>query len=191
MTGGQPNKNLEQLAERMFSPWEAPATNITLRLQYHYWEAHIIGAPLFPSGVKFLIGVFPDLFGTAAGRSLQEWATTWGWCLVWALGSNLPDDDLNFYGARNQTEFKGNARLLDPHVLASSRVTNLTVVAGIGSKFSDVWAQVASARTSAGLGVSLDPARWSAWWDELRGLAGAEVIDVQPLRPRRCVFIYK
>ena len=58
MTGGQPNKNLEQLAERMFSPWEAPATNITLRLQYHYWEAHIIGAPLFPSGVKFLIGVF-------------------------------------------------------------------------------------------------------------------------------------
>lgn len=37
MTGGDPKKNLQQLAERMFSPWEAPATNITLRLQYHYW----------------------------------------------------------------------------------------------------------------------------------------------------------
>jgi hypothetical protein len=37
VTGGDPKRNLQQLAERMFSPWESPATNITLRLQYHYW----------------------------------------------------------------------------------------------------------------------------------------------------------
>ena len=40
-----------------------------------------------------------------------------GWVLVWALGSNLPDDDLNFYGPRNQTEFPGNLRLIDPQVI--------------------------------------------------------------------------
>ena len=37
----------------------------------------MIGAPKFPAGVKFLIGVFPDLFGTAAGRRLQSWAMKW------------------------------------------------------------------------------------------------------------------
>ncbi len=37
----------------------------------------MIGAPMFPSGVKFLIGVFPDLFGTVAGRALQDWAMKW------------------------------------------------------------------------------------------------------------------
>ena len=41
-----------------------------------------------------------------------------GWVLVWALGSNLPEDDLNFYGPRNQTEFPGNSRLIDPQVIA-------------------------------------------------------------------------
>jgi hypothetical protein len=40
-----------------------------------------------------------------------------GWVLVWALGSNLPDNDLNFYGPRNQTEFQGNSRLMDPQVI--------------------------------------------------------------------------
>ena len=43
--------------------------------------------------------------------------TVQGWVLVWALGSNLPDDDLNFYGPRNQTEFPGNSRLIDPQVI--------------------------------------------------------------------------
>ena len=32
---------------------------------------------MFPSGVKFLIGVFPDLFGTVAGRALQDLAIKW------------------------------------------------------------------------------------------------------------------
>eukprot|EP01043_Picozoa_sp_COSAG02_P012520 COSAG02_NODE_483_length_21396_cov_20.544801_10_plen_88_part_00 len=39
----------------------------------------MIGAPTFPDGVKFLIGVFPDLFGTVAGRVLQDWAIKWVW----------------------------------------------------------------------------------------------------------------
>ena len=32
---------------------------------------------MFPSGVKFLIGVFPDLFGTVAGCALQDLAIKW------------------------------------------------------------------------------------------------------------------
>ena len=47
-------------------------------LQYHYWEAHLIGAPLFPADVKFVLGVFPDLFGTAAGLLLRQWCACWG-----------------------------------------------------------------------------------------------------------------
>jgi hypothetical protein len=34
----------------------------------------------------------------------------WGWALAWALGSNLPRDDLDFYGPENQTEFRGGRR---------------------------------------------------------------------------------
>ena len=208
VTSGVWQKNLQQLAQRMFSPWQAPATNITLRLQYHYWEAHshsgsdvvvmwashweahIIGAPLFPSGVKFLIGVFPDLFGTPAGQELQAWAGRWGWSLVWALGPNLPSDNLDFYGSLNQTQFAGNHRFVDPKVLASPNNTmqkNFTVAPTVGDGFDAVWATVEVARRRAGAsGEELSPAQWAGWWEEMLAPEGAHALDVQPLRPRRC-----
>eukprot|EP01043_Picozoa_sp_COSAG02_P012519 COSAG02_NODE_483_length_21396_cov_20.544801_9_plen_150_part_00 len=131
--------------------------------------------------------------------------------LVWALGSNLPDDDLNFYGPRNQTEFPGNSRLIDPQVicpnaaihnlepcpsnrdwmeqvLADSRVRNLTLPAGIGKTFSRVWTTVEAQRNAAG-GVPLNPGQWADWFAELRQQPGARAIDVQPLRPRHCTSV--
>ena len=48
--------------------------------------------------------------------------------LVWALGSNLTDDDLNFYGPRNQTEFPGNSRLIDPQVIGPFNARTLSIL---------------------------------------------------------------
>ena len=38
---------------------------------FKYWEANIAGAPLFPAGLKMLVGDFKTLFGTADGQQLQ------------------------------------------------------------------------------------------------------------------------
>lgn len=77
-------------------------------------EAHILGAPLFPQSVKFLIGAFPDLFGTTNGRLLQQLAARNGWALVWALGSNLPSDDMNFCEQSHKTNRRQLRILLRP-----------------------------------------------------------------------------
>eukprot|EP01050_Picozoa_sp_SAG11_P007902 SAG11_NODE_674_length_7801_cov_3.578032_1_plen_619_part_00 len=185
VTGGDWRKNLQQLAARMFSPWEAPATDITLRLQYHYWEAHVIGAPLFPDSVKFVIGAFPDMFGTATGRLLQQWAAKHSWALVWSLGSNLPGDDMNFYGALNQTEFPGNRRLLDPHVLPRTTISqNLSIPNGFTSRFEAAWQATTAARARSPAGTRLSPTYYAQAFELLA--KGAAAMDVQPLRPQTC-----
>ena len=71
-------------------------------------------------------------------------------------------------------------------VLARSRVTNLTIPASIGEAFNRVWTVVETQRVVAGPGMALDPAKWATWFAELRHQHGAQAIDVQPLRPRRC-----
>ena len=60
--------------------------NITAEEIFRYWEANIAGAPLFPDGIKMLVGSFAGLFGTRLGIQLQNWSIKQGWVLAWALG---------------------------------------------------------------------------------------------------------
>ena len=70
--------------------------------------------------------------------------------------------------------------------MARSRVNNLTIPGGVGDAFGRVWNAVEVQRIAAGAGAALDPTQWARWFAELRQQPGAEAIDVQPLRPRRC-----
>jgi hypothetical protein len=72
----------------MFGRMAAPKQfNITGQEIFRYWEANIAGAPLYPDGIKMLVGSFAGLFGTSLGSKLQKWCIKQGWVLAWALGN--------------------------------------------------------------------------------------------------------
>eukprot|EP00966_Prymnesium_polylepis_P109308 2530311-Prymnesium_polylepis.1 len=52
-----------------------------------YYEANIVGNPSLPDGVRFLAASFSTLFGTDNGKAIQALCKTYGWPLVWYLGS--------------------------------------------------------------------------------------------------------
>jgi hypothetical protein len=86
--------NLGTLFGRMAAPKHF---NITGAEVFRYWEANIAGAPLYPDGIKMLVGSFGDLFGTMLGRRLQALCVQQGWVLAWALGNpGAPE-----FGAKN------------------------------------------------------------------------------------------
>merc|ERR1712196_628833 len=72
----------------------------------------------YPEDVKFLIGSFPNLFGTELGAQLQKWAKQRKWVLVWSLGLNLEGEgaQLEFNVLMTNNTFKANQRLIDPEV---------------------------------------------------------------------------
>ena len=70
----------------------------------HVGEANIAGAPLFPAGLKMLVGSFKDLFGTEHGVRLQQWCRSRGWVLAWALGEvNLGGEPPSGHGGNKYT----------------------------------------------------------------------------------------
>ena len=68
--GPAAQKELETRICRLFNP---SSTELTGEGTLRYWEASVGGTPLYPSAIKFVIGNFPDLFGTPAGQVLREW----------------------------------------------------------------------------------------------------------------------
>ena len=90
-----PGTQLGVMVRRMARPRD---TNISSQEIFKYWEANIAGAPLFPDGIKMLVGSFPQLFGTEQGRRLQAWCRKQGWVLAWALGSVGADPDPHSHG---------------------------------------------------------------------------------------------
>ena len=98
------------------------------------------GTPHFPSSVHFIIGSFPDLFGTGVGLAVQQWCIQHNWLLLWALGKNgdtktrqdrrltsrLQDQQLQrghvaltASGSASPRKFEGNHRIIDPVVAAA------------------------------------------------------------------------
>ena len=112
--GGSPGTQLGTMFRRMAEPTH---TNITGTQIFKYWEAMIAGAPLYPIGIKMLVGSFPLLFGQPLGRRLQDWCTAQGWVLAWALGDasngHPSPDGINAAPYANRT--------IDPLVFAHTR----------------------------------------------------------------------
>jgi hypothetical protein len=59
--------------------------NISVSAYMRYIEADIAGIVPFPTGVKMIVASFPALFGTPAGKQLQQWCAANKWPLSWAL----------------------------------------------------------------------------------------------------------
>lgn len=118
------NASISRVACRLLAPWGSfPAHGSDL---IHYWEAMPASEVPFPSGIRFVIGAFDALFGSAKGELLQRWCSENGWVLVWSLGHNvgMPGGmPLNFFTAPNVTwPLPSNKRLADPLVLANTTV---------------------------------------------------------------------
>ena len=107
------NTSLSNLLLRLF---EGHQTNVTSKQLYTYIEGIPAGPLNFPTSVKFMIGSFPDLFGTSGGKMLRDWCAKENWILVWSLGLNL-GESYNFWTAASiESTFESSNRILDPHV---------------------------------------------------------------------------
>jgi len=136
-----------------------------------YYEANILGNPRFPDGVKFLVGNFPEIFGTSKMLEVQRLANQYSWPLVWALGNAGASE-------HSKATFRGNQRFLDPTVLATGAL-NATVAASSNSSFWSVFRDVAMARS---LTTPPTISQWEDWWAKLT----LDQIQLAPLTARSC-----
>lgn len=135
-----------------------------------YWESNIVGNPGLKA-VKFLVGNFPELFGTETGRALQEVAGNFSWPLTWALGSGASSGGSSHHS--NQS-MPGNQRFLDP----STKNTNASFSAGAAAAFEEAW-QKAAADRSAG---SVSAETVASWWSAL----SAAQMRLAPVTAQAC-----
>ena len=142
-TDSSPGSQLGVLVRRMAEPY---STNISQQEIFKYWEAMLAGQPLFPDGIKMLVGSFSQLFGTENGRRLQAWCKKEGWVLVWALrevGADPPGP-----GSPNGMDMGAPYanRSLDLQVLMhTSAAHNISITNERRLEFDGLWLDVAAA----------------------------------------------
>ena len=137
----------------------------------YYFEAAVVGTPRFPEGVHFIVGAFPDLFGTGVGLALQRWCVQHGWLLLWALGKN---------GASSGV-FKGARRLVDPTVAGQIQHSNLPpeAIAASTAGFATAWKAAAAAQPP----LPTDKAS-ELWAQAAKGVAPQ--LRVEPVMAGKC-----
>ena len=135
-----------------------------------YLEADLAGNVLLPEGVKFVIGVFSQLFGAEDGRRLQQWCLLNGWALLWAPGLGCAAGRTDVFcalvaGGHNSSAMNnatgrvlqsGVRRLIDPVVqFGSNRPLNATTGGSDGGaaarEFRRVWDEAAESLASGAL----------------------------------------
>lgn len=190
-----PNQSIVDEAKKFFarSAFAGEYTQLPNLTSNDYWESNIVGNPRLPEGVKFLIGQFPALFGTSAGRRVQQLADHYGWPLVWALGNGghtsgrhpphppHPPSTGTKPGhgpKRGGSSMPGNQRLLDPR--SATLTTNATLSEESLANFEAAWAIAQDARAS---GENITAANVSAWW----ALVNASQIRIAPLTAQSCL----
>mmetsp|Transcript_86598 Transcript_86598/g.181434 ORF Transcript_86598/g.181434 Transcript_86598/m.181434 type:complete len:524 (-) Transcript_86598:174-1745(-) len=187
--------NLSKVACRLLTPWgTSPLEGKDL---VHYWEVMPSAELQFPKSIKFVIGSFPDLFGSVHGFRLQEWCIQQGWVLVWSLGLNLGtsfEQRANFFTAGQLPSGEwasADRRVLDPVVLArvaasfnSSRSSENAAQAK--ASFEAAWAQANVTRNVArAVNRTVANVTWALAWSDLMDLVPADV-KLEPLKAGAC-----
>lgn len=181
---------------RLLGGWR-PRPAVPLRISVHgqYWEANVLGAPLFPDGVQLVLGDFPKLFGTEDGRRLQAFARRHGLALAWALGPNRNRtlDEESSYA--DFTNYAGDGRLLDPQVLdagaaggTSTAGCNLSLPLGVAGHLDEHWRTMAELRAVHAKDAAdpyPPPRELARRWAALVQVLGPR-LRVESLRARRC-----
>lgn len=151
-----------------------------------YFEAIPLGPLLFPGDVRFLIGDFPELFGTSEGAMLRKWAMQRRWVLIWTLGLNLGNTSMfgpNPIVLAGDKAFSGNQRLVDPVVaFESSAQSDLPLSEAVRKDFQQQWEKAEELRAQAG-GTS--NVTWASQWSEVASAMPSD-LRVRPLRAGDC-----
>jgi hypothetical protein len=167
---------------RLFARWHGDSeaeTNISTRDLYGYMESNIVGNVLYKEkGLKFLVGRFEALFGTAKGRSLREWAQELGVAVAWSFDNgyvtHAEGGESDTVEAQSQSTngtgtywspawngtFRSSGRLLDVPLLS---VLNVSVDSSVSYSFNELWSSVQAARdrnSSAELSQDVLAAFW-------------------------------
>eukprot|EP00928_Gymnodinium_smaydae_P088002 TRINITY_DN72164_c0_g1_i1.p1 TRINITY_DN72164_c0_g1~~TRINITY_DN72164_c0_g1_i1.p1 ORF type:complete len:627 (-),score=87.41 TRINITY_DN72164_c0_g1_i1:256-2136(-) len=148
-----------------------------------YFEAMPASTLKYPEDIRFLIGSFPDLFGTASGAQLQKWARQRGWILVWTLGVNLGVE--GFALLQQNITLALNKRLIDPDVaLATTAVADLGIENQTVTDFRQSWTRAESLRKRAN-GSLISNTTWAIHWDRLTTVLPSR-LRIMPLRSGKC-----
>lgn len=137
-----------------------------------YLEADILANPQLPDAVKFVIGNFPQLFGTEAGEELQAISQRFDWPLIWAFGDGDPSRNRP-PGVHGGKHYKSNQRIADPECFGATNasISDLTV------SFHDMWTQAAALRRLR----NATAADVQGWWHLL-----ADQLHVGPITATSC-----
>lgn len=184
-----PVQSLQFLFSRVFGDYFSESYN-PFNSQYSeaYWEANLAGTAIYPTagghGVRFILGDFPALFGTARGQQLRRWCTKQGWALVWAMGNGGENNP-----GGSPAVVRANLRLLDSNL--GIQMTNLSASlrATAATAYRHSWAAVRTARepTSEPINATIVQ-RWWAQLEARLGVAGSDAYRLEPLRHGRCAL---
>eukprot|EP01062_Namystynia_karyoxenos_P006058 TRINITY_DN1211_c0_g2_i1.p1 TRINITY_DN1211_c0_g2~~TRINITY_DN1211_c0_g2_i1.p1 ORF type:complete len:493 (+),score=120.77 TRINITY_DN1211_c0_g2_i1:86-1480(+) len=170
-----PAYNAARMLSRFLLPWhKAPNLTVDELATGEYWETDIAMNPMYPYGVRFLIGSVLSLFGTRDGKRLRDLCIANNWPLVWAGGGqNVPP-----VPAKSTLHGPLNMRVIDPEVLLQIGVLpNATSGEGFAAAraaFAEVWQQA----------PHLHPTNstWAALW----AATGRTELSVAPLSAAAC-----
>eukprot|EP01062_Namystynia_karyoxenos_P006057 TRINITY_DN1211_c0_g1_i1.p1 TRINITY_DN1211_c0_g1~~TRINITY_DN1211_c0_g1_i1.p1 ORF type:complete len:492 (+),score=83.03 TRINITY_DN1211_c0_g1_i1:80-1477(+) len=170
-----PAYNAARMLSRFLLTWhKAPNMTADELATGEYWETDIAMNPMYPYGVRFIIGSVLSLFGTSVGQRLRDLCIANNWPLVWAHGGRNQGPDIpgsTLHGPLNM-------RVMDPEVLLRINVqSNATSGRGFSearSAFAEVWKQA----------PRLHPTNstWTALWP----VTGRTVLSVAPLSVSAC-----
>jgi hypothetical protein len=185
--------------QRLF---QDPPPAVSTQDQIKYLEPDIAGAVFIPDGIKFVIGVFSALFGTADGKLLQEWCVRNGWALLWAPGffctpGNTPQHCTAVAEGRNGTSSfteaaltSGFARMVDPIVQQQlSRPLNVSAIGpDVTAAFVSEWERVGNASSAAGTGLAPASVMTAGWWHSWQTASHNLPTDyaVRAMQARQC-----
>jgi len=137
----------------LFARWFGePIRPLTSRQPFMYWEVDTLSNVVFEAdAVHFIIGSFPQLFGTHWGLLLQQFCIKWGWPLVWSF-----DVEQSSYSPYSILEFPSLSRIIDPMVQVHTQsVHNLTITPELNSSFDFLWRHAGAVRNDSAS---------SGWW---------------------------
>ena len=164
--------------------WSAPDFTPATSIE-NFWEAEVL-SPMYGSGdrsagdIKMILGLFDELWGTAAGEQLREWCKASGWALVWALGNGWPSPAECGGVADNPS----NQRFLDPDTTGTAGWNLSLPIAAGRAAAAAAWAQFSPPnKRPTGNYTALKQA-----WSELRS-ALPNVFLVEPLYGLSCADV--
>jgi hypothetical protein len=182
-------RNIARLLARLVDdkPYAVGLPLTVSEVRSMYYEANIAGAAFYKDrAVKAIVASFRHLYGTAAGRQLQEICTKRNLVLFWCHTQWF---DRTY--VMPSTTSAVNQRLVDPLIAAATTANASAAVLGATAVFDAAWTEAASGVPAPNstnpfpnMGAAFANKLWSRLWN-----GTSSELRFAPLRARSCAAV--